>query len=347
MDMEKIIDLRSDTLTKPTEEMYEAMCKAKLGDEQNGEDPTVNLLQDMSAEKLGKEAALFVPSGTMGNLLALLTHTKPGESVILEAESHIYRCEVGGISAVAGIMPKRVKGELGVPLYRDIEDSIIREGRSLPTTTLICLENTHNAAGGTCISPYQMKYIRKIANKYNLKIHIDGARIFNAAIAQAVNPKELSKDADSIQFCLSKGLGCPFGSLLVGSKNFINQALKKRQMIGGGMRQAGIMAAAGIVALNKMINRLKEDHENAKLLAKGLLGLGMEIDMETVQTNMVYFNVPLSIIEPDKLVKNLKDNNILIGSPKGNRIRVVTYRGILTKDIKFILEKFKEVIKNC
>ena len=344
--MDKIIDIRSDTLTKPTEEMYEAMFKAKIGDEQNAEDPTVNQLQDMSAEKLGKEAALFIPSGTMGNLVALLTHTKPGESVILDTECHIYRCEVGGISAVAGIMPKGVKGELGVPLYEDIENSIIREGRLLPTTTLICLENTHNAAGGTCISPCQMKCIRKIANKNNLKIHVDGARIFNAAIAQGVDPKELSKDADSIQFCLSKSLGCPFGSLLVGSKNFIKQAVKKRQMIGGGMRQAGIMAAAGIVALNKIIYRLKEDHENAKLLAKGLLELGMEVDMKTVQTNMVYFSVPLSIIEPNKLVKKLKDNNIFIGSPKGNRIRVVTYRGILTKDIKIVLEKFREVVKH-
>ena len=344
--MEKIIDIRSDTLTKPTEEMYEAMFKAKIGDEQNGEDPTVNQLQDMSAEKLGKEAALFVSSGTMGNLVALLTHTKPGESVILDTESHIYRTEVGGISAVAGIMPKGVKGELGVPLYEDIENSIIGEGRLLPTTTLICLENTHNAAGGTCISPSQMKYIRKIANKNNLKIHIDGARIFNAAIAQGVDPKELSKDADSIQFCLSKGLGCPFGSLLVGSKNFINQAIKKRQMIGGGMRQAGIMAAAGIVALNKMINRLKEDHENAKLLANGLLELGMEIDIKTVQTNIIFFNIPFSIIEPNKLVKKLKDNNILIGSPKGSRVRVVTHKDILTKDIKIVLEKFKEIIKD-
>ena len=344
--MEKIIDIRSDTLTKPTKEMYEAMFKAKIGDEQNGEDPTVNQLQDMSAEKLGKEAALFVSSGTMGNLVALLTHTTPGESVILDTESHIYRCEVGGISAVAGIMPKGVKGKLGVPLYEDIENSINREGRLLPTTTLICLENTHNAAGGTCISPCQMKHIRKIANKNNLKIHVDGARIFNAAIAQGVNPKELSKDADSVQFCLSKGLGCPFGSLLVGSKNFINQAIKKRQMIGGGMRQAGIMAAAGIVALNKMINRLKEDHENAELLAKGLLELGMEIDIKTVQTNIIYFNVPLSIIEPNKLVKKLKDNNILIGSPKGSRVRVVTHKDILTKDIKIVLEKFEEIIKD-
>lgn len=344
--MEKIIDVRSDTLTKPTEEMYEAMFKAKIGDEQNGEDPTVNQLQDMGAKKLGKEAALFVSSGTMGNLVAALTHTKPGESVILDTESHIYRCEVGSFSAVAGIMPKGVNGELGVPLYEDIENSIIREGRLFPTTTLICLENTHNAAGGTCISPYQMKYIGKIANNNNLKIHVDGARIFNAAIAQGVDPIELSKDADSVQFCLSKGLGCPFGSLLVGSKNFINQAIKKRQMLGGGMRQAGIMAAAGIIALNKMIDRLKEDHENAKLLAKGLLELGMEIDIKTVQTNIIFFNVPLSIIEPNKLVKKLKDNNILIGSPKGSRVRVVTHKDILTKDIKIVLEKFREVVKH-
>lgn len=341
--MGKIIDLRSDTLTKPTPEMYKAMCEAEIGDEQNEEDPTVIRLQEMAADKLGKEAALFVTSGTMGNLVALLSHTKPGDSVILEADSHIFRLEGGGISAAGGAVPKRVKGRLGVPTAQDIEEAVIGEGRLFPTTTLICLENTHNAAGGTCISVSRMKEIRKVADKYGLEIHIDGARIFNAAIALKVNPRELVRDADSIQFCLSKGLGCPFGSLLVGSKAFISVAGKKRQMIGGGMRQAGIMAAAGIVALEKMIDRLEEDHKNARTLAEGLLELGMELDMECVQTNIVFFKVPLSIMEPVKLVEALKAERVLIGPPRGNRIRVVTHKDISKEDISRTLKSFRGV----
>lgn len=343
--MEATVDLRSDTLTKPTPEMYKAMCEAEIGDEQNGEDPTVIRLQEMAAEKLGKESALFIASGTMGNLVALLSHTKPGDSVILEADAHIFRTETGGISAVGGAVPKRVKGKLGVPTAEDIEEAVIGEGRLFPTTTLICLENTHNAAGGTCVSVSRMSEIRKVADKYGLEIHIDGARIFNAAIALNVNPRDLVRDADSIQFCLSKGLGCPFGSLLVGSKSFIAVARKKRQMLGGGMRQAGVMAAAGIVALKKMIDRLEEDHKNARVLAEGLLELGMEIDMESVQTNIVFFKVPPTMMEPMKFVEALKADHVLIGSPKKNRIRVVTHKDISKEDISKTLKSFRRCVR--
>jgi threonine aldolase len=250
--------------------MYQAMLDAPLGDEQNEEDPTVIKLQKIAAEKLGKEDALFVASGTMGNLVAMLTHTQPGDSVIMEEESHFLRCEAGGLAAVAGLMLKTVPGELGFPKVDLLAKAIIGEGRLFPTTKLVCIENTHNAAGGTCINAEQMKTLSNLTRKYNMKIHIDGARIFNAAVALNVDPADLVREADSIQFCLSKSLGCPFGSVLVGDERFIYKARKKRQMIGGGMRQAGLMAAAGVVGLEDMIDRLKEDHENANLLEKDL-----------------------------------------------------------------------------
>jgi len=275
-----------------------------------------------------------------------MTHAQPGDSAIVESECHILRCEVGGISAVAGLMVKTVKGKYGMPDLEELENAIIGEGRLFPTTRVICLENSHNSAGGTCISPQQMKGIRTIADKYGIKIHVDGARIFNAAIALNVDPTELAKDADSMQFCLSKSLGCPFGSVLVGSKKFIETARKKRQMIGGGMRQAGIMAAAGIVALEEMINRLKEDHDNAKILEEGLSALGMKIDMSTVQTNMVYFTVPEDMIEASELVEKLKESGVLIEPPKGpnKKIRVVTHKDVSKEDILKVIKKVKKVV---
>jgi len=343
--MHKIIDIRSDTKTKPTHAMYQAMLKAELGDEQNNEDPSVLKLQEMAANILGKEAGLFVTSGTMGNLAALMTHAQPGDSVILESGCHILRCEVGGISAVAGLMVRMVNGMQGFPDLEELENAIIGEGRLFPTTKIICLENTHSSAGGTCISPQQLSEIRTLADKYGIKIHVDGARIFNAAIALKVDPAELVKDVDSLQFCLSKGLACPFGSVLVGSSAFIEIARKKRQMLGGGMRQAGIMAAAGIVALEEMIDRLKEDHRNAKILAEGLSALGMKIDKSLVQTNMIFFTVPEDMIEPFELVEKLKDSNILLGPPKGpnKEIRVVTHKDVAKEDILEVIEKVKQV----
>lgn len=342
--MQKIIDIRSDTLTKPSKLMYQAMLDAPLGDEQNEEDPTVIKLQELAAQKLGKEDALFVASGTMGNLVALMTHTQPGDSVIMEEESHILRCETGGLAAITGLMLKTVSGQLGFPRMEYLKNAIIGEGRLFPTTRLICLENTHNAAGGTCIDTEQMKEVSGIAKKHGIKIHIDGARIFNAAVALNVVPAELVKEADSIQFCLSKSLGCPFGSLLVGDKDFISKARKKRQMLGGGMRQAGLMAAAGIIGLEKMIERLKEDHNNAHILAEGLVEAGIKINMRIVQTNMVFFEIPEGKIKPIDFVELLKRENILIGDPKGRKIRVVTHKDINRDDISYVIEKFKNVL---
>lgn len=342
--MAKIIDLRSDTQTRPTEEMYQVMAGAPLGDEQNEEDPTVIKLQNMAAKMLGKEDALFVSSGTMGNLVALMVHTSPGDSVLMEGETHIMRCETGGLAAVAGLMLKTVPGELGCPKIDLLEKAIIGEGRLFATSSIICLENTHNAAGGTCISIDQMKEISRIARKYNLKIHVDGARIFNAAVALGVDPADLVQEADSVQFCLSKSLGCPFGSLLVGEKDFISRARKKRQMLGGGMRQGGIMAAAGIVALKNMVDRLSVDHENARILADGLVEAGMKIDMRTIQTNLVFFEVPNELIEPTELVRRMKEQNVLIGKPTGNRIRVVTHKDVARDDVLFAIETLKKVV---
>ena len=344
--MSKIIDLRSDTQTRPTEEMYQAMVSAPLGDEQNEEDPTVVKLQKLAARKLGKEEAIFVASGTMGNLTALLIHTSPGESVLMEEGSHIMRCETGGLAVVAGLLLKIVPGEMGCPKLDLLEKAVIGEGRLFATTSIICIENTHNAAGGTCINIEQMKGISRIAKKYNLKIHIDGARIFNAAVALGVDPADLVKDADSIQFCLSKGLGCPYGSLLVGDKDFIAKARKKRQMLGGGMRQGGVMAAAGIVALEKMIDRLEEDHKNARILADGIIEAGMKINKKTVQTNMVFFEVPEDKMKPTELVLKLKEKNVLIGNPTGNRIRVVTHKDISKEDVLFAVDNFIKVFKS-
>jgi threonine aldolase len=325
--------------------MYKAMLDAPLGDEQNEEDPTVIKLQKIAAEKLGKEDALFLASGTMGNLVAMLAHTQAGDSVIMEEESHILRCEVGGLAAVAGLMLKTVPGELGFPNLKSLTEAIIGEGRLFPTTKLVCIENTHNSAGGTCINVEQMKKLSSLVKKHNIKIHIDGARIFNAAVALNVDPADLVREADSIQFCLSKSLGCPFGSLLVGDKSFISKARKKRQMIGGGMRQAGLMAAAGVVGLEDMIERLQEDHENAYLLAKGLVEAGMKVNMNTVQTNMVYFEVPKEKINPMDLVNKLREENILIGEPKEREIRVVTHKDIDRQDISLVIQKIQGIME--
>jgi len=306
------------------------MFKAKVGDDFYGLDPTVQELEAMSAELLGKEAGLFMPSGTMANAVALLSHTRRGDSMILEENAHVYRCETGHFAVVAGVVPKRIKGCKGVLDPAEIENALIGPGVLNPTTRLIWLENTHNAAGGTCTSVDVMERTKEIADKHRLKIHIDGERIFNAAIALEVDVKDLVCHADSIQFGLTKGLACPFGSVLVGSKSVIETSRKYRQMLGGGMRQAGVMAAAGIVGLKTMIHRMREDHENAKVLANGLARLGMDVDMETIQTNIVFFRIPDDVMEGDALAVRLSENGVIVNSPgRGNsRIRMVTHYGI-------------------
>lgn len=342
--MKRIVDVRSDTITQPTDEMREAMRNAVVGDDYYREDPSVNELEELAAAKLGKEAGLFVTSGTMGNLVSILTHTQRGDAIILEAEAHIYRCETAHLAAVAGVMPKRVKGNRGILDPADVEEAIFAEGVLFPRTTLVCLENTHNAAGGTCVTPDQMSALRKVADSHDMAIHVDGARIFSAAVALGVDPKELAEDADSLTFCLSKDLACPFGSLIVARKEFITQARKNRQMVGGGMRQAGIMAAAGIVALRTMIDRLSEDHDNARALAEGIVKLGFEIDMDTVQTNMVFFEIPSEMIDANTFVQDLDKLGVRVNPPRGGRFRMVTHYGVTREDIDYTLQSIKEVI---
>jgi threonine aldolase len=341
----RIVDLRSDTVTQPTEEMREAMRQAVVGDDYYLEDPTVAQLEELAAAKLGKEAGLFVTSGTMGNLVSILTHTQRGDAIILEAEAHVYRCETGHLAGLAGVMPKRVMGNRGVLDPRDVEGAIFAEGVLYPRTSLLCVENTHNAAGGTCVTPEQMSALRKVADSHGMAIHVDGARIFSAAVALGVEPGELAKDADSLTFCLSKNLACPFGSLIVGDREFIARARKNRQMVGGGMRQAGIMAAAGIVALRTMIDRLAEDHENARALALGLFELGLEIDMEAVQTNMVFLRVPSEMMEATTFVQGLGKLGVRVNPPPGRRVRMVTHYGITREDIEYSVQAVREVIE--
>jgi len=337
--------LRSDTVTLPTNEMREAMKSAKLGDDVYGEDPTVNQLEKLAAKKVGKEAALFVPSGTMGNLIAVLTHCQRGEEVILEAESHMYYYEVGGMSAVAGVIPRLITGDRGILNQKDVKEALREENIHYPKTALICLENNHNRAGGTIISPKITEEICQLAHQYNIFVHLDGARIFNAAVALNIKPDILVEDVDSVMFCLSKGLSAPIGSILAGSKEFIQKARKNRKLLGGGMRQAGILAAAGIIALEKMIERLEEDHRNARALGEGLAKIEeIRVDLETVQTNMVYFDLKESGIDTYQFLPKLAKYNIL-GSPRPpTKVRLVTHYGISEEDIYTTIEAIKEIV---
>ncbi len=342
--MNKVIDLRSDTVTLPTEEMLEAIRNAKLGDDVFGEDPTVKELEELAAKKMGKEAALLVTSGTQGNLVSILTQTKRGEEVILEADAHIYHYEMGGISAIAGVLPRPIKGEMGVLEPEAVEEAIRPPSPHLPKTALICLENTHNLAGGTCITPSQTRKVCEVAARHGLAVHIDGARIFNAAVALGVDVKELVSPADSVMFCLSKGLSAPIGSLVVGSSSFIERARRMRKMLGGGMRQAGVIAAAGLIALEKMVDRLREDHDNARLLAEGLAKMdGIKIDLRRVQSNIVMFDISDLGVSGSDFISALLKHGVKALTVRGNIIRMVTHRGIGREDILQTLDVIKEV----
>ena len=340
-----MINLRSDTQTLPTAEMLDAMRNAPLGDDVLGEDPTVNRLEQLSAEILGKEEALFVASGTMGNLCALMSHTRPGDEVILEGDSHTYYYEVGGFSALAGLSPRMIPGLNGIINVDQIKQSLRPKDLHFPPTTLLCLENSHNRGGGTVYPVQLIDEICRFAHEGGLKVHIDGARIFNAAVSLKVDVKELVKNADSVMFCLSKGLSAPVGSMLAGSSNFIKRARKNRKMLGGGMRQAGVLAAAGIIAIEKMVERLADDHTNARFLAEELNKLdGLKIDLETVQTNMIYCDISQLKVQVTTFLEILKDKGILVSPVPPSRIRLVTNRHISREDINKTIEAFKQVI---
>ena len=348
-----LIDLRSDTVTVPTPAMREAMYRAEVGDDVYGEDPTVNRLQELAAERLGKEAALFVPSGTMGNTIATLTHANRGQTIIVGDESHIYRYEVGGPSTLGGspmwIVPNHPDGTLDLP---KVEEGIIDDSdEHTAPTALICLENTHNRCGGVVLNVEQIEAVTNLAHAHHLAVHMDGARIFNAATALNLPVSRLVESVDSVMFCLSKGLSAPVGSMLVGSKEFMRRALRTRKLLGGGMRQAGIIAAAGIVALEQMVDRLAEDHEHSKQLALGLMEFPqIEVYPERVMTNMVMFSVlnarqeRLTEAETTQFLRRVRDHGVLIGSMGGGMIRAVTHHGLEAQQISEALAGIRRTL---
>lgn len=330
-----MIDLRSDTFTEPTPAMREAMARAEVGDDQYGEDPTVNRLQELAADKLGKEAALFVASGTMGNLVALLTHCGRGEEIIIGKSQHIFTSERGGASALGGIIFSELTNQPdGTLALADIENTIRPDTLLAPRTRLIALENTHLRANGASLPPTYLKQVRALADAHSLSIHTDGARIFNAAVALGVDVRELARDSDSVQFCLSKGLSAPVGSMLVGSRDLIDRARRTRQMLGGAMRQAGILAAAGIVALETMVDRLAEDHDTARYLAESLADApGIELDPATVKTNMVIFGLAPNGITASELVSHVERDGVKLQVRGKYLVRAATHYGITRAEI--------------
>lgn len=341
---ERRVDLRSDTVTKPTPEMRRAMYEAEVGDDVYREDPTVNRLEEVAAARLGKEAGLFVTSGTQGNLIAVLTHTQPGQEVILERESHIFYYEVAGSALIGGVQLRPLQGRDGALDPAEVEASIRPDNIHYPPTGLIALENTHNRAGGTVIPLENIEAIARVAARHNLPLHLDGARIFNAAIALGKPVAELARPFTSVMFCLSKGLGAPVGSLLVGPRDWIERARKWRKRLGGGMRQAGILAAAGLVALEKMVDRLAEDHENARRLAEGLANLP-GLSVVPPQTNMVLVDVSGTRFSAPAFVARLAEYGVLAGDMSPSKVRFVTHKDVGREDIEYALLAAQKLIK--
>lgn len=346
--LDRLIDLRSDTVTRPTEKMREAMAAAVVGDDVYGEDPTVNRLEELASGMVGKEAALFVPSGTMGNLLALLSHTRPGDEVALEAGSHIYNYEVGGLGAIAGLTPRLIFAPDGM-VTADMFRSVLRgENIHFPSTRLLCLENTHNMAGGVVTPPEVMAEVFAAAREAGVKIHLDGARVFNAATYLGQPVTVITQWVDSVMFCLSKGLSAPVGSILAGDSEFIRRARKFRKQLGGGMRQAGVLAAAGIIALEEMTERLAEDHANARKLAEGLAELpGFEVELEKVQTNIVFAAMKNTPILAPELCQRMRERGVVMMPRSEDSIRFVTHREVTAEDIDYVLSAIKEVLLNA
>ncbi|HXF86035.1 MAG TPA: low-specificity L-threonine aldolase [Anaerolineales bacterium] len=342
-------DFRSDTVTKPTPEMREAMAEAEVGDDVFRDDPTVNRLEAMAAERLGKEAALFVPSGTMGNLIALLTHCQRGDEAIVGDRSHIYLNEVGGMAALGGIQPCPVRNQRdGTLALDDIRASIRSEDIHHPITRLICLENTQNICGGIPLTVEYTRQVGELAREHNLRLHIDGARIFNAAVALNVDVRDLVEPADSVMFCLSKGLAAPIGSMLVGSVKFIERARHIRKMLGGGMRQVGVIAAAGIISLEKMTKRLAEDHARARQLAEGLRQIeGLIVDEGSPYTNMVYLNLDESVkMNTHQIAEKMKAMGVLVDAEHPRRFRLVTHYWTDEEAVEKCVIAFRKVLEN-
>lgn len=343
----KIIDLRSDTVTLPTQSMREAICRADLGDDGFTEDPTVNRLEAMMAERLGMEAAVLVVSGTMSNVICTLTHCARGEEVILGDISHIFLSEVGGMSALGGVFPHIIPNQPdGTMQLSRIEAAIRSDNIHFPKTRLICLENTHNRCGGAVLTPDYTAAVVALASSHGLLIHLDGARIFNAAVALGVDVRELTRGMNSVSVCLSKGLAAPLGSVVCGNREFIARARRTRKMLGGGMRQAGIIAAAGIVALEEMIARLAEDHANARRLAAGISQIrGLVIEPSFFKTNIVFFDLADQRITESEFIARLREKGVLLHHAGPARFRMVTHYGINEDDIEAAIAALRAVMK--
>jgi len=342
-----VIDLRSDTVTWPTPEMREAMARAEVGDDVYGEDPSVNKLQEMAAARFGKEAGLFVPSGAMGNLAAILAHCRRGDEIILGDLSHPYLYEAASMSALAGVQPRSLANQPdGTLKLEDIQAAIREDDVHFPISRLVSLENTHNRCNGVPLSVEYIRAVGNLAHKNHLALHIDGARIFNAAIALNIPVDRLVAPADSVTFCLSKGLCAPVGSVLVGSKEFIAKALRARKQLGGGMRQAGILAAAGIISLEKMVDRLAEDHARAKHLAAGLRGIS-DLDVPQTHTNIIRFQLSQeSKVKPDKMMEQLNKDGIRVGHGGPWGFRAVTHYWIDDRAVEKTLAAFNKIFKD-
>jgi threonine aldolase len=345
----KTIDLRSDTVTLPTDEMIEAIVTAhrqnRFGDDVNGEDEVVNELQEKAAHVLGKEAALLVTSGTQGNVISLLSQTSRGDEIVVEEKSHTFLFEAGSMSSLGGLFPKPVKGVRGYILPETLESSINRDDAHLAKTAMVVIENTHNYAGGTIIRPEQIKALTSVARDHGLRIHCDGARLFNAAVALDIPAKKLVKDVDSVQICLSKGLSAPVGSVIAGTEEFIHDAHRMRKKLGGGMRQAGIIAAPMIVALEKMVARLKEDHDNTKLLYRSLATIPNLI-IEEPETNIIFLGLDNLAIDAQTLSDELAEKNILVYGGYGDRSRFVLNRMVNREDVIKVSEEVTRILSS-
>jgi threonine aldolase len=344
-----IVDLRSDTMTLPTPEMREAMARAEVGDDVWGEDPTVQRLEATAAARLGKEAGLLVASGTMGNLVSVVAHTQAGQEVVLDLDSHIYNYEVAGGTIVGSVQMRPVKTERGFLTPEQVQESLRPANIHVPPTGLICLENTHNRHGGTCCAPEEISAVAAVARAAGVPVHVDGARLFNAAVALKRDPREFAAPVDSVTFCLSKGLGAPVGSVVCGSTAFVERARRVRKMIGGGMRQAGVLAAAGLVALERMVDRLAEDHANARALAEALAAMpGLAVDLASVQTNIVIVRIDrgdrtVSAGAAADLVKGCAARKVKVHAMGPAAIRCVTHKDVDAEDIRRAVDAFREL----
>ena len=340
-----MIDLRSDTVTKPSPAMRRAMAEAEVGDDVYLEDPTVNRLQARAAEIFGREAGLFVPSGSMGNLTCIMAQTARGQEVICEVAGHIYNYEMASMSAVGGVLPRVVPAEDGILSWERIAPAIREKAYYRPQTGLISLENTHNMAGGIVYPTETADLICDRAHEAGIPVHLDGARVFNAAVYLGEDVAEITKKFDSVQFCLSKGLGAPVGSMIVGSKDFIERCRVIRKMLGGGMRQVGVLAAAGLVALEEGPKLLPADHENAQILAQGLAEIpGIQIDPKKVQTNIVIFDISRTGLISSQFVGKLAERKVLGGAVDATRVRLVTHRDVSCADVEQAVQIIREVI---